>query len=113
MNLDWCDPPKGPKACWHCGLAGHCKNSYSNKSHQRSFGGVLAETEFCTFEEARKWKIEMLNKDFQIYTLPQFIDALIVKTKSTNQKHNMIVDFGASNSIMNFENHILNACESN
>ena len=111
-NSDWHDPPKDSNACWHCELAGHHKNSCPDKSHQRFPGGVLAETEFHTFEEVRrKWKIEMLNKGFQIYTLPQFIDALIVKTKSTNQEDNAIVDSGASNSIMNSENHILNACE--
>ena len=83
VNSNWCNPPKGSNACWHCGLAEHCKNSCPDKSHQRSPSGVLAETEFCTFEEARrKWKIEMLNKGFQIYTLLQFIDALIVKKKS-------------------------------
>ena len=109
-NPDWCNPPKGSNACWHCGLAGHCKNSCLDKSHQRSPGGVLAETEFCTFEEAkRKWKIKMLNKGFQIYTLLQFIDALIAKTKSMNQEDNVIVDSSASNSIMNSENYILNA----
>jgi len=111
-NPDWRDPPKGSNACWHCGLAGHRKNSCPDKSHQRSPGGVLAETEFRTFEEVRrKWKIEMLNKGFQIYTLPQFIDALIAKTKSMNQEDNAIVDSGASNSIMNSENYVLNARE--
>ena len=33
VNLNWCNPSKGPNACWHCELAGHCKNSCPDKSH--------------------------------------------------------------------------------
>ena len=55
----------------------------------------------------------MLNKNFQIYTLLQFIDILIMKMKSINQKDNVIVDSNISNSIMNSENHIFNVCEFN